>query len=66
MEELEVKVNDRKVVAISRKSAKEAEESGKGNEGIFCGAALELIDGRIITGKIRNLCMHHQALSLTR
>ena len=24
---------------------------GKGNEGIFCGAALELPDGRIVTGK---------------
>ncbi len=62
MEELEVKVNNRKVVAISRKSATEAEESGKGNEGIFCGAALELIDGRIITGK--NSKLMHASSSL--
>jgi len=62
MEELGVKVNNRKVVAISRKSAMEAEESGKGNEGIFCGAALELIDGRIITGK--NSKLMHASSSL--
>ena len=62
MEELGVKVNDRKVVAVSRKSANEAEESGKGNEGIFCGAALELIDGRIVTGK--NSKLMHASSSL--
>ncbi|MEE8324674.1 MAG: DUF1846 domain-containing protein [Candidatus Humimicrobiaceae bacterium] len=62
MKELGVKVNDRKVVAASRKSAGEAEESGKGNDGIFCGAALELSDGRIITGK--NSKLMHASSSL--
>lgn len=62
MEELGVKVNNRKVVAIARKSATEAEESEKGNEGIFCGAAIELIDGRIITGK--NSKLMHASSSL--
>ena len=62
MEELGVKVNNRKVVAIARKSATEAEESGKGNEGIFCGAALELVDDRIITGK--NSKLMHASSSL--
>ena len=28
----------------------EAQEQGKGNEGIFCGAAIELDDGSIVTG----------------
>lgn len=62
MEELGVKVKDRKVVEISRRSAREAEESGKGNEGIFCGAALEMGDGRIITGK--NSRLMHASSSL--
>ena len=62
MEELGVKVKDRKVVEISRRSAREAEECGKGNEGIFCGAALEMDDGRIITGK--NSKLMHASSSL--
>lgn len=62
MEELAVKVTDRKVVKIARSSAEEAEEKGKGNAGIFCGAAIELADGTIITGK--NSKLMHAASSL--
>ena len=62
MEELSVKVIDRKVVEIARNSSIEAEEKGKGNEGIFCGAAIELADGRIVTGK--NSKLMHAASSL--
>ncbi|MGM0366097.1 MAG: DUF1846 domain-containing protein [Actinomycetota bacterium] len=62
MEELGVKVSDRKVVGIARESALEAEARGKGNEGIYCGAAVELADGRIITGK--NSKLMHAASSL--
>ena len=62
MEELGVKISDRKVVEIARKSAEEAEKKGKGNEGIFCGAAIELQDGSIITGK--NSRLMHAASSL--
>lgn len=62
MEELGVKITDRRVVEIARKSAKEAEAKGKGNEGIFCGAAIELSDGRIVTGK--NSKLMHAASSL--
>ena len=62
MEELSVKVTDRKVVEIARNSAIETEKEGKGNEGIFCGAAIELADGRIVTGKNSNLM--HAASSL--
>ncbi len=57
MEELGVKITDREVVEIARKSAEEGESSGKGNAGIYCGSAIELGDGRIITGKNSNL-MH--------
>lgn len=62
MEELGVKVVDRVVVEVARKTAEDAEAKGKGNEGIFCGAAVELNDGRIITGK--NSKLMHAASSL--
>ncbi|HOW35309.1 MAG TPA: DUF1846 domain-containing protein [Candidatus Omnitrophota bacterium] len=51
MEELGVKPEDRRVVEPARKAAGEGRKSGKGNEGIFCGAAVELKDGSIVTGK---------------
>jgi uncharacterized protein (UPF0371 family) len=57
MEELGVKVTDRAVVEIARKAAEEAEAGGKGHEGIFCGAAMALSDGRMVTGKNSKL-MH--------
>jgi len=62
MEELAVKVTDRPVVEVARKAAEEAEAQGKGNAGIYCGAALELSDGRMITGK--NSKLMHAASSL--
>ena len=62
MEELGVKITDRAVVEVARKAAEEAESKGKGNAGVFCGAAIELSDGRIITGK--NSSLMHAAPSL--
>lgn len=62
MEEMGVKVTDRAVVAHARRTAEEAEENGKGNDGIYCGAAIELPDGRIVTGK--NSRLMHAASSL--
>ncbi len=62
MEELGVKPLDRPVVGIARKAAEEAEAKGKGNAGIFCGAAIQLSDSRIITGK--NSQLMHAASSL--
>ena len=62
MEELGVKVGDRQVVEPARTTSEEAESKGKGNEGIYCGAALQLRDGRIITGK--NSKLLHAASSL--
>lgn len=46
-----LKPEDRKVVLPSRQAAKEAKKTGKGHHGLYCGAAIELKDGRIITGK---------------
>ncbi|TRZ94355.1 DUF1846 domain-containing protein [bacterium] len=63
MEEVGVKSEDRRVVEPARAAAKRAqEEKGKGNEGIFCGAAIELKSGKIIVGK--NSPLMHAASSL--
>jgi len=62
MDEMDVKVEDRKVVAHARQAADEGKAKGKGNAGVFCGAALELSDGTIITGK--NSPLMHAASSL--
>jgi uncharacterized protein (UPF0371 family) len=52
MEELNLKEEDRTTVIPARKAANQAKKKrGKGHKGIFCGAALELNNGRIITGK---------------
>jgi len=62
MEELGVKLTDRVVLEPARKAATDAEAKGKGNEGIFCGAAIQLNDGQIILGK--NSKLMHAASSL--
>ena len=51
MEGMGVKVTDRPVVTVARKASEDAEKNGKGFAGIYCGEAVELKDGRIITGK---------------
>jgi len=56
------KVEDRRVVLPARKAAKDAEQCGKGNAGVSCGAAIELPDGTIITGK--NSQLMHASSSL--
>jgi uncharacterized protein (UPF0371 family) len=62
MEEVHIKPEDRVVVEPARHAAKEAQEKGKGNEGIFCGAAIRLKTGAIITGK--NSVHMHAASSM--
>jgi uncharacterized protein (UPF0371 family) len=51
MDELEIKPEDRAVVLPARAAAEKALKEGKGHEGVCVGAALELPDGTIITGK---------------
>jgi len=48
MKEVKVKPEDRKVVKSARKAM---DGAGKGFNNILCGAAIELKDGKIITGK---------------
>ncbi|MFO7368919.1 MAG: DUF1846 domain-containing protein [Bacteroidales bacterium] len=62
MKKAGARIIDRKVVWPAREAAKNAEKSGKGNAGVFCGAAMELRDGSIITGK--NSSLLHAASSL--
>ena len=56
-------VEDRSVVLPARNAAEAAKEAGGGNDGIFCGAAIKLKDGTIITGE--NSELMHAAASLT-
>ncbi|MDD5019249.1 MAG: DUF1846 domain-containing protein [Candidatus Omnitrophica bacterium] len=62
MEELGLKVTDRSIVEPAREAAQQAEAQGKGNAGIYCGAAIRLHDGTIVTGK--NTKLMHAASSL--
>jgi len=62
LKDFNLKPEDRKVVEPARQAAREAQEREKGNEGIFCGAAIELSDGKIITGS--NSALLHAASSL--
>jgi uncharacterized protein (UPF0371 family) len=62
LRDFNLKPEDRRVVVPAHLAAQEAQEREKGNEGIFCGAAIELSDGRIIRGS--NSPMLHAASSL--
>jgi uncharacterized protein (UPF0371 family) len=62
MKSLGLSASDRVVVAHAHAAAAETPARGKGADGIFCGAALQLADGRIITGK--NSPQMHAAASL--
>ncbi|MCK9573857.1 MAG: DUF1846 domain-containing protein [Candidatus Omnitrophica bacterium] len=62
MEDFALTPEDRKVVEPARKAAMDAQQEKKGNENIFCGAAIELASGKIITGK--NSGLMHSASSV--
>ncbi|MBU4404158.1 MAG: DUF1846 domain-containing protein [Acidobacteria bacterium] len=62
MEDLGVNEESRSVVLPARLAAQEAQTTGKGHAGIYCGAAIELADGTIITGK--NSPLLHASSSL--
>ncbi len=62
LNDFSLKPEDRHVVLPARRAAEEAVEQNRGNEGIFCGAAIELADGSIITGA--NSPLMHAASSV--
>ncbi len=62
MNRVDAKTEDRPVVEPARRAAEEGIRKGRGNQGIFCGAAIQLDDGTIITGK--NSPLMHAGSSL--
>jgi len=62
MKDLNVGIEDRKVVSAALEAAREGEAQGKGVHGVYCGGAVELKDGTIVTGK--NSPLMHAAASL--
>ena len=58
------KEEDRKVVIPARKASETSKEKAKGNESIYCGAAIELQDGTIIRGENSTLMHASSALIL--
>ena len=62
MEGLRLEPENRPVVEPARQAAVEAQQQGKGNEGFYCGAAIQLKDGSVVTGK--NSPLMHAASSL--
>ncbi|MFH1258237.1 MAG: DUF1846 domain-containing protein [Elusimicrobiota bacterium] len=62
LKEVDLKPEDRAVVEPARQAAAQAQKQEKGNEGIYCGAAIELPNGEIIAGK--NSPLMHASSSL--
>jgi len=64
MEEMNVEPKSRRIVEPARQAAVEAQQTKRGNKGIFCGAAIELADGSVIVGKNSPLMHATSALVL--
>ena len=64
LEEVGMKPEDRVVVEPARKAAEDGPNTDKGKDGIFCGAAIQLEDGRIVTGKNSELLHASSSLVL--
>jgi len=62
MNDLGIRPENRHVVGPARDAAQQAKRTSKGNEGIYCGAAVELPDGSVVTGC--NSPLMHAAASL--
>ncbi len=62
MRDLGLTAHDRVTVSPAHGAARQAQAQNKGSNGFFCGAAIELKDGRIVTGK--NSPLMHAASSL--
>jgi len=63
MQKLGLNEFDRKVVLPSRKCAEICYIEKKGNNGICCGTAIELSDGKIITGK-NSFLLHSESAAI--
>jgi uncharacterized protein (UPF0371 family) len=63
LRKLGLKHIDRSVVGAAREAASQAQRSGKGFAGVTCGAAIELPDGTVVTGKNSSL-MHAESAAV--
>jgi len=61
MDKIAVKPEDRSTVLPAREAAEQCRVEDKGNKGYYCGASIELSDGKIIKGK--NSPLMHAASS---
>ena len=57
MREIGLEPSDRRVVVPAREAAARAREKGKGHQGVHVGAAIEFLDGTIVTGS-NSMLMH--------
>ncbi|MBL7081283.1 MAG: DUF1846 domain-containing protein [Candidatus Omnitrophica bacterium] len=64
LDESNLKPEERSVVLPARRAAEQAQKKGKHENGIACGAAIELNDSKIITGKSSSLMHPSSALVL--
>ena len=62
LKDFNIHPEDRRVVEPAWHAARAAQEQNKGNEGIYCGAAIELRDRSIVTGN--NSALMHASSSL--
>jgi uncharacterized protein (UPF0371 family) len=62
MEEMGVVPEDRAVVSVARKAMSDAQKKKKGDDGFFCGAAVMLPNGDLVSGK--NSCFMHATSSM--
>ncbi len=62
LRKLKITPEDRPVVKLARQAGKDALKSGKGCNGIYCGASVQLKDGTIVVGK--NSEIMHAAASV--
>jgi len=62
IKDFNLELKSRTVVEPARQAAREAQEKDKGHKGIYCGAAIALRDGTIVTGN--NSPLLHAASSL--
>ena len=62
IEDFQLKPEHRPVVEPARQAAVDAQQQGKGNENIYCGAAIALKDGTMVTGN--NSPLMHAASSM--
>lgn len=60
MQRVGVQPEDRAVVPAARKAAEQAQIQEKGNRGVYCGAAIQLADGQIVTG-VNTPLMHAES-----